>query len=75
MPFDDAQSRGVIQVLSRPQEQIWVIVKDTERRVTSLAQHPPNVIRIMAVVHCKFVLFQLKGLLTNSTIIPLKFQE
>jgi hypothetical protein len=75
VPLDDTQSRGVIQVFCGSQEQIWVVVKDTERRVTSFAQHSPNVIRIVAVVYRKFVLFQLKGLLTNSTIIPLKFQE
>jgi hypothetical protein len=73
--FYSTQSWGVIQVFCGSQDQIRVIIKNTKRRVAAFAQHPPNIIRVMAVIYRKLVLLQLKRLLTNSTIIPLKFQE
>jgi hypothetical protein len=57
MPLDSAQSRGVVQVLSSPDQKIRVVLKDTQRRVAPFAQYPTNVIRVVAVVYGKLVLF------------------
>jgi len=69
------QSRWIVQVFSRTQENIRVITKRPKRRIASDTQHPANIVGVVAVVYGKLVLFELKGLLTDSTIIPLKFQE
>jgi uncharacterized protein (DUF697 family) len=57
MPLDPAQSRGVVQILSGSNQKIGVVLKDTQRRVAPLAQYSTNVIRVVAVVYGKLVLF------------------
>jgi hypothetical protein len=73
--FDSTQSGRVVQVFCGSQDQIRVVIKNTKRRVASFAQHPPNIIRVVAVVYRKLVLFKFEGVVTDSTIIPLKFQQ
>jgi hypothetical protein len=75
MPLDPAQSRGVVQILSGSNQKIRVVLKDTQRRVAPFAQYPTNIVGVMAVVYCKLVLLEFEGIVTDSTIIPLKFQQ
>jgi hypothetical protein len=75
MFLDFTQSRWVVQVFSRAQEDIRIITKSPKRRIASNTQNPANVIGVVAMVNGKLVLLELEGLLTNRTIIPLKFQQ
>jgi hypothetical protein len=59
MPFDNPQRRRIVQVFCGPQHQIRIIVKNTKRRVAPLAQHPPDIVRIMAMIHRKLILLKL----------------
>jgi hypothetical protein len=75
MFLDSTQGWRVVQVFCGSQDHIRVILKNAQRRITSFTQDPTNIIRVVAVVYRKFVLFELEGAVTDSTIIPLKFQQ
>jgi len=71
--LDFTQSWGVVQVFCGSQDYVWVVLKNAQRCITSLTQDSTNVIGVVAVVYRKLVLFELEGVVTYSTIIPLKF--
>jgi hypothetical protein len=75
MPLDSTQGWRVVQVFCGSQDQIRVVLKNAQRRITSFTQDPTNIIRVMAVVYRKLVLLEFKRVVTDSTIIPLKFQQ
>jgi hypothetical protein len=75
MFLDFTQGWRVVQVFCGSQDHVRVVLKNTQRGVASFAQHPPNVIRIVTVVYGKLVLLKLERVVTNSAIIPLKFQQ
>jgi hypothetical protein len=75
MPLDSTQGWRVVQVFCGSHEHIRVILKNAQRRVTPFTQDPTNIIRVVAVIYRKLVLFEFEGVVTDSTIIPLKFQQ
>jgi hypothetical protein len=75
MFLDSTQGWGVVQVFCGPQDHIRVVLKNTQRGVTPLTQNPTYIVGVVAVVYGKLVLFKLEGSVTNSAIIPLKFQQ
>jgi hypothetical protein len=75
MFLDSTQGWWVVQVFCGSQDQIWVVLKSTQRRITSFTQDSTNIIRVVAVVYRKLVLLEFERVVTDSTIIPLKFQQ
>jgi hypothetical protein len=75
MLLDSTQGWRVVQVFCGSQDHVRVVLKNAQRGIAPLTQDPTDIVGVVAVVYRKLVLFEFEGVVTNSAIIPLKFQQ